>query len=262
MGIARIAPVRNLLALLAAACLSGCATLRSADGPLATLPVAVSSPEADCLVVLLPGRFDRPEAFVRNGFAEAAKRSGAKLDLLAVDAHLGYYRNGTVVERLYREVVAPARQRYRQVWLAGISLGGAGAVMFAAEHPQEVDGLLLMAPYLGEEDLVAEIEGAGGLSAWQAPESPEATDFARRLWGWLKPYAEQKGPVPLFLGYGRDDDFARANHLLASELPGDRALVVPGGHDWRAWEAVWKGFVGRLCAEPLIHFPRRQPCAL
>src|SRR6185369_8698848 len=94
--------------------------------PLRTLELGPKS-GGSCLAVLLPGRFDKPESFRRAGFAEAVARRGLKLDLVAVDSHLGYFRDRSIVERLRLDVIEPAHAAgYRSVWIVGTSLGGLG----------------------------------------------------------------------------------------------------------------------------------------
>jgi pimeloyl-ACP methyl ester carboxylesterase len=163
--------------------------------------------------------------------------------MVAVDAHLGYYYKRTIVDRLRQDVIAPARKRYDRIWLAGISLGGTGSLLYAAEHPEDVDGLVLLAPFLGEDKVIAEVEAAGGLQGWKTPEPLAADDFQRRLWFWLQGATRPPARIPIYLGWGRDDSFARANGLLARELPPDHVFTASGGHDWKAWTALWTDFV-------------------
>jgi pimeloyl-ACP methyl ester carboxylesterase len=196
------------------------------------------------LVVLLPGRHDTPQDFRRAGVPELAARAGARVDMVAVDAHLGYYLKGMILDRLREDVLSPARRKYERIWLVGVSIGGAGALLYAERHPEHVDGIVLLAPYLGQEEMIAEIAAAGGLRAWKPPPTPAPDDYERRLWSWLARYASgSEGRIPLYLGFGTRDAFARANGLLAEALPPDRVFTVAGGHDWKAWRALWERFV-------------------
>jgi pimeloyl-ACP methyl ester carboxylesterase len=223
--------------------LAGCARWRPTPVPLRT----VSFPGAGqprTLVVLLPGRRDRPEDFGRSGFPETAARAGATVDMVAVGAHLGYYFKGMIVDRLHEDVIAPARKRYDRIWLVGVSVGGTGSLAYAERHPENVDGIVLLAPFLGEEKVIAEITAAGGLRGWQPPDPLAEDDYQRRLWRWLKRYENgSQGQIPLYLGYGTRDSFARANGLLGEVLPPEGVFTVAGGHDWKAWRALWEAFV-------------------
>jgi pimeloyl-ACP methyl ester carboxylesterase len=219
---------------------TGCARLRPAPVPMRTIALQQGS-EFPCLLVLLPGRRDRPEDFARYDFAGIAARAGIRADLVAVDAHLGYYYRQTIVDRLREDVIAPARKRYDRIWLAGISLGGTGSILYTNEHPGDVDGIVLLAPFLGEEPVIDEVAAAGGLRGWKAPESLPPSDFQRRMWSWL---ARSRGKIPLYLGFGTEDGFARANGLLGDALPSERVFTVDGGHDWKAWQALWEKAAG------------------
>jgi pimeloyl-ACP methyl ester carboxylesterase len=244
--------VRPVIGFLLMICLlTGCARFRPATAPLRVVSHPGSGPSRT-LVVLLPGRRDSPEDFRRSDFPELAARAGAAVDMVAVDAHMGYYFRRTIVDRLHEDVIAPARKKYGRIWLVGVSVGGTGSILYADQYPEDVDGILLLAPFLGEEEVIREVEAAGGLRGWKAlaPLAPE--DFQRRLWIWLKRYeGGSEGRIPLYLGYGTRDSFARANGFLARELPPERVFTVEGGHDWKAWRALWEEFVrtGAL-AEP------------
>ena len=69
-----------------------------------------------------------------------------RLDVIAADAHFGYYRARSVVDRLHEDLIAPVADRYERVWLVGISMGGFGSALYAMEHPDVVDGVIMLAP--------------------------------------------------------------------------------------------------------------------
>lgn len=226
---------------------SGCFRPRPAPVPLRTLALPASGGgDARCLVVLLPGRWDSPEDFVRHDFPGIAAKAGVRADFVAVHAHLGYYYRKTLVDRLREDVIAPARKRYDRIWLAGISLGGTGSLLYTIQNPKDVDGIVLLAPFLGEEPVIDEVAAAGGLQGWKAPDPLGPDDFQRRMWTWLERYENgSEGQIPLYLGFGTRDDFAPANGLLGDVLPPERVFTVDGGHTWRAWQALWEKAVDR-----------------
>ncbi|MFN7943038.1 MAG: alpha/beta hydrolase [Thermoanaerobaculia bacterium] len=205
-----------------------------------------------CLAVLLPGRWDRPESLLAAGFADAVEKRGTRLDLVAVDAHLGYFRDRSVVERLHLDIVAPARAAgYRTIWIVGTSLGGVGGLLYLRGRPEGLSGVLALAPFLGGEDLIREIEAAGGPTRWTLLPASPADDVGRGLWRWLVPWARSRQATPLHLGWGSDDSFAQANEMRASLLPRERIYSERGGHDWGAWARLWEQFLDRtqLCGE-------------
>ena len=236
---------RTLWALPSAAALfASCWWIpRPAVVPLRTIAYPGAGAAAGDLLVFLPGRGDRAEDFAERGLLAAARTAGLEADVLAVDAHLAYYYKRVITERLWADVVLPARARgYRRLWVVGISLGGLGSISLAKEHPDAVAGILAIAPYLGEPDLSREIEAAGGLARWNG--APSEADF-RGVWGFLRGYAAKDERTPLWLAYGESDRYAYGHRLLASALPADRVLVAPGGHDWKAWDPLWAEFLAR-----------------
>lgn len=193
------------------------------------------------LLVFLPGIGDLAEDYEINGFIDAVRRVEISIDMAVADMHFGYYLARTAVERLRHDVIIPARaDGYGRVNLAGISLGGFGALYYAAHHPDEVARLFLLAPYLGDAWMIDEIKAAGGLERWDSGKIAEG-DYQRKLWRWLKNYLEDKDVLPeLYLGYGLQDSFAPANALLAGLLPPERVHTIPGGHNWRTWIGLWR----------------------
>ena len=144
-----------------------------------------------------------------------------------------------IFRQLRSEIVLPARDSGAAVWLAGISLGGLIALDYASSHPGELDGLCLLAPYLGNRMLTNEIAAASGLAGWQPGELAES-DTERRIWGYIKTRADSR---PVLLGYGRDDRFSAAHAMLAAALPANSVEVVAGGHEWATWLKLWEIFL-------------------
>ena len=224
--------------------LSSCAALRPARVPIETVEIA--SGDGRCLTILLPGRFSGPERFETEGFAKALTDRDISMDLVAVNAHLGYYRKRSVIDRIRLDVVKPAQEAgYEEIWIAGTSLGGTGTLLYLREHPEDLSGALAIAPFLGDEEVIDEVESAGGATKWAPPDSIEADDVGRQLWSWLPPGSGRSENVPLHLAWGTRDDFDRSNRLLAEILPEDRVYTHDGAHDWPTWLALWKDFLDR-----------------
>lgn len=200
--------------------------------------------ESRRLVIFLPGIDDLAEDFERRGFIDDMRRHGITADAVAIDAHYGYYAERVIHDRITEDVIMTARMAgYEEIWLAGISLGGFGAVSYAARHASQVNGLFLFAPYLGGKELIREIAGAGGMTGWEPGDIAEG-DYQRDVWKWLKDhFADEERSLPIYLGYGARDMFAGANNLLAQALPEEQVLQIPGGHDWRTWKTIWRMFL-------------------
>ena len=197
------------------------------------------------LVVMLPGAYSKPDEFLQEGFVAAVRQRALAADVVMVDSHLGYFADGSALRRLREDVVLPARAAgYRSIWLVGISLGGFAALGYAAEHADDVDGVLAIAPYPGTAALQREIVAAGGPRAWRQTAKAPGGDFERAMWWWLAGERPASTP-PVYLGYGSDDRFAQGLQLMATTLPAGHASTVPGGHDWAPWRAVWAGWLER-----------------
>ena len=146
--------------------------------------------------------------------------------MIPLETGMAAYLDGSIVERLHAAISSGDK-----VWLAGISLGGLGALLYARAHPDRVAGLLLLSPFIGTRGTIAGVIAAGGLDAWQPP--AEAND-EHKLLQWLKARRPN-----IHLGYGEQDRFAASYRLLAGLLPAERVVSVAGGHDWQTWGVLW-----------------------
>jgi pimeloyl-ACP methyl ester carboxylesterase len=199
---------------------------------------ALGPEKARGALVLLPGFGDRPETFSERGFIAALRRHVPQYDVIAADAHFGYYRKRCLVERLEHDLIGPLlRQGYRELWLVGTSMGGFGAVAYAREHPERVTGLLLFAPYMGPDGVIEEVKRVG-LCKYRAPLAGKIEDqesFARANFGYLGEKACKTRDVALWLAVGEDDRLFGANRTLGAALAPERFLVMKGGHGWKVW---------------------------
>jgi pimeloyl-ACP methyl ester carboxylesterase len=204
-----------------------------------TLKLAEPGSAAPTQMVWLPGAYHSAQDFLDAGFDQAVRKRRLPLDLRFVDLEMQHLDDREPLERLRHEIVLPALKSGVSVWLAGISLGGLGALDYASSYPDEFDGLCLLAPYLGNRMLLNEIAAASGLAGWEPGELAQA-DAERRIWRYLKLRVDSR---PLYLGYGQDDRFSAAHGLLAKRLPADAVDVIGGGHEWRTWIKLWENFL-------------------
>ncbi|MDE2275868.1 MAG: alpha/beta hydrolase [Burkholderiales bacterium] len=246
-------PRRAVLAALgAAAGLGGCAAWRAHRAlPLDTWVDDGGCPAtlAPVLLVLLTGAHMAPQEMVQQGFIAAVRQRHLAVDVTVADANLRYAYDGTLLERLHDDVMAPARAAgWRRIWLGGISLGGYAALLYAMRNPGAIEGLTLIAPYLGRPPLLRAIAAAGGPAAWQRTAGPApAGDIDHALWHWLAAPPAVMRPIapPIWLGYGTEDRLIEGDRLLATLLPADRVATAPGGHDWPPWRALWARWLDR-----------------
>ena len=225
--------------LLMLGMLLGCYPKGDPSKPVPTLLLPAPQP-AKRLVVVLPGRGDDLDALRRSGIADTIHGAWPDADVVLSGLALGYYLQGNAMPRLHDEIIAPARARgYREVWLLGASLGGMGALLYDRTHPGEVDGLILLAPYLGEKPLLKDIATAGGVVRWDpgpVPPAIDADNVQHELWRQVHDIARDPAQSRrVWLAYGESDRLRHADALLASVLPPDHVLQRPGGHAWSVW---------------------------
>ena len=200
--------------------------------------------KSQCLVVFLPGFGDDEHAFLDHGFGDALRARGVRVDAIFARATYGYYARKTILTRLREDVIQQARaEGYAQIWIVGVSLGGLGALLLAKEPDTNIAGVYLLAPYLGSDDLLREIHGAGGLAQWE-PGAVPGQDYDRELWRFLKGALKHPDAPPIvYLGSGDRDKLSFGNRLLAAALPQGRVFSTPGRHDWGPWSILWDDFL-------------------
>lgn len=242
-------PLRRRAALsLGAAALTGCSGWRlPAHNAMDVLYDDRACPrtQAPVLLVFLPGANMAPAELEQEGFVAALRQRHMAVDVRLPDAHMGFVHDGSMLERLDRDVIGPARaQGYQRIWLAGISLGGFVALAYAMTHPGEVEGVLCIAPYLGPRALIQDMAAAGGPAAWrQKTPTPGDAPMEQRVWSWLA--ARPASTPPLWLAHGTEDRFAEGHRMLADLLPPERVASTPGGHTWAPWKRLWAQWLDR-----------------
>ena len=240
--------------------LSGCVETRPVENPIPTVfyPAHGSGSgnaesqdsqsrnfRSQDLYVFLPGRGDAVDAFESNGFIAMLRAARPDADAVAVDAHMAYYEQDMLLDRVYRDVLQPYRQKgYQNIILVGISLGGYGALWLANAYPDEVSSVILLAPFLGMKPLVERIENAGGISQWRT-QIDHDPGFDERVWLWADDLrnVETAKIETAILGYGKSDRFAGAAELMATAIPAPSVFSADGGHDWTTWKKLWAEIV-------------------
>jgi len=224
-----------LVALLLAACSTAGGDVTR---PIPTLFVPAAQP-AHRLVVMLPGRGDDLGSLVRRGVAQLIHQHWPDADVMLTGLTMPFYQQGRAAQRLHEEILVPARaQHYDEVWLAGISLGGFGVLLYDRAYPGEIDGMLLISPYLGDKPLYREIQAAGGLARWQpGPEQGfTPATYQRELWRYIQRRFAHPGQAPsVWLAYGDKERFRDRIGLLAGQLPPGHVFELPGHHNWTLW---------------------------
>ena len=192
------------------------------------------------LVLLLPPIAGRGLQYERNGFVDAVRERGFEVDLKVVDVNPILYLQGKIVEVLKNELIDPAMASgYARILLVGISLGGHGALLYVTQSAQDIDGVVLLAPFIGGFVIDESIKKAGGLTQWENCPSIE-WNYACDMWNLIKSYLsvpDNKDKV--VIGFGSEDGFADSNQLLAEQLPPNNVFKITGGHNWATWKRLW-----------------------
>jgi pimeloyl-ACP methyl ester carboxylesterase len=219
------------LTLLLASCLP-------TKDPIPSVNFIAENSDGRNLMIMLPGRGDRMDVFGAHQFPQIANQHG--FDVVAVDAHFSYYRKRILLPRLNADIVKPARAAgYENIWLLGVSLGGFGSLLYAEEFPQDIDGVILFAPFLGEPDIATDIEQAGGLSSWVPDDSGKYKPYEIDVWKWIKQETGKADGTPVYLGYGDSDHLAVSYGPLLQVLHDTHVHAIRGGHDWTTWKKIW-----------------------
>ncbi len=218
--------------------LAGCAAGGDVRKPIPKAFFAAPQ-TAHRLVVMLPGRGDDLASLQRKDMARIIQSAWPDADVILTGLTMPFYRQGQAATRLHDEIIAPAGNgRERKIWLMGISLGGMGALLYEHEYPGEIDGTLLLSPYLGDDTIHDEIRRAGGLQAWNpGPAQVLNSDtFQHELWRTLKNLSVDPQRARAFwLGYGADEPFRAPIELMSPTLPPENVVMLPGRHNWALW---------------------------
>ncbi len=199
--------------------------------PMQAMRRAASSVErADTVMILLPGVKDRASVFQAKGFLTIVRRHKLRVDLIAADAHAGYYTSGTLMRRLHDDIIEPARRRgYRHIILVGVSMGGYGAIRYAETHPHEISLVVALSPFLGAGTIWHQLADVGDEGFVQT-------------WKWLAGYpsdGQHTDHPPLLLGYGREDTLLKTDNELKELLPPQAVVTAFGGHVWGTWRKLF-----------------------
>lgn len=236
------------LAVSSVLMLPACLRLPPTETPIPQIEETGEDARDKTLIVMLPGRGDRAETFVTSGFIDIGRQHD--FDVIAVDAHFGYYRERSLLPRLHSDVIKPAQdQGYENIWLLGVSMGGFGSLLYAQAHPEAIDGVILLAPYVGSDKIVEDVKGAGTLSNWD-PAGKRLRDYEVGVWQWLQAQTLDLDGTPVFLGYGRSDSLAGAYGPLHDALQPSRVFARDGEHKWTTWTPIWASIASQLQTSP------------
>lgn len=218
-----------------------------ANKPLQTLEYKndTSSPSTN-LFVFMRGLGGNHGSFAKAGMVEAVTLRKVPYDMIAPNAHFAYYSERTLIERLHEDIILPAtRQGYTNIWLVGVSMGGLGSMMYLREQPEYIDGIFLIAPFLGYDAILDEILASGNVRQWQPGEYDPDDDWERMFWHWIKEDVADQQTIPIYVGFGEDDEYAKGQKLFSTVMPTGRVIRIDGGHDIKTIKSLWEIFLNR-----------------
>ena len=192
------------------------------------------------LVVLFPTMGGKGSHYETQGFLDEVWERGFEASMEVLDVKPSLYLGSRIVELVKTEVIEPAKaEGYEEIYLVGISLGGHGALLYATTYPEDVDGIVVLAPFIGGDLVSGAIEEAGGLDTWE--DCPFlGWNYACNLWKSLQVYvSDSSNQRKVVLGFGREDKFVNQCRVLADVLLPEQVFTVSGGHDWTTWKKLW-----------------------
>lgn len=235
--------------------LSAC--MASSKGPLETLYWSASSQQSQNLIVFLRGMggtLNCPttvhRCFEVEGYVDAVTSRQLSYDMAAPNAHRGYYMGRNLVERLREDVILPAKaQGYEKIWIVGVSMGGLGALFYLMEHPEDIAGIVTLGPFLGYDEILDEIQSAGGVRRWEPGSYDPNEEWERMLWDFIKGHTGQETVAPpIIMGLATEDSYLKGHRLLANALDAAYVFETSGKHRMKTFKALWdmvleKGYI-------------------
>ena len=140
------------------------------------------------------------------------------------------------VEKTWR--VAPRREARM---IAGLSMGGYGALRFALRHPRVFAAAALFSPAI-YDPVPPQTSGARKAGVFGGPTFDEAAWQAMNWPAQWDAYRAAGVPVPVWILCGDDDDFRLEREAAqlyqrfrADSLPAE-LRIFDGGHNWAVWK--------------------------
>lgn len=189
------------------------------------------------LVFFFPGINDSAGNFA-SIFPEVTQNYPVKYDLVSINATKEYYRNRTLLRRLDEDVMHDSLfEKYDETWIIANSMGTVGTILYAATHRAvNIDGIVLLGPFISRRSIQRKIERAGGLLEWENA-VPESSEWEVFIWNYLKECVVDSSMAELWLSYGTEEGFVTPGAvILGNTLPKQQLSVIEKGeHDWPTW---------------------------
>ena len=216
-----------------------CMPMKDAQSPIKWKRYHTAQTKTENLLILLPGIRNDLLRFEQEGFFTDIQQYAPNFDVITVDAHIGYYAQKKLIVELHETVILPAKASgYRNIILGGISLGGYGSLWYNHLYANEIQGLLLIAPYLGDEHVISSIKSSPSVAVWREQNPLDVEEFEELVWHWIDEDMPSKQNQTL-LAVGKKDKYYDATNILARYLPESQYVIGKGKHNWRDWRVLW-----------------------
>ena len=213
-----------------------CAFIASKTAEPVPMDVHAMRERPKTLVVMLPGMGDDESIYRESEFFDIAgefPESFEETSFAALDMHIGYYRDGSFIDRFKEDILDQYPDS--DIHLVGASLGGFGALVLADRYTDRVSKLTLFAPYMGSPRQIRTFLETGNVQ--EKDSDRNKTRAIKWAWRFLLEKSQDKDVTIL---YGESDRVARLAPHLPKRLPHIRMKSIPGGHKWRVWKELWR----------------------
>jgi enterochelin esterase-like enzyme len=256
--------IKSYIFLMASFFLFSCTPQVDVNQPL-ELVWDKSNEKTRDLIIFLPGLYDVAEIFKEEQFFSVARAAGIRADMVAASVHLDHLLQKKVIKRIETDVYFPAMKTgYKNTWFVGVSLGGLNSLLFYEKYAEDICGVVLLAPYLGDKVVTNAIKKAGGIHRWEPDHIENPNDIknkelvdlrAQNLWRWIKRQKKSNTLQNIYLGHGAQDRYAEAHKLLANFLDSKNVTVIEGKHEWKTGRKLWQKQLAERSGSGLL-----KPC--
>lgn len=220
--------------------ISSCSLFVNVNEPLNLLWDKTGN-KTENLIIFIPGLYDSQNKFKNELFFKTARDEAVDADLVAVNINVVHLADKMVGERIKKDVLNYVKNDgYKNIWVVGVSIGGLSSLVYLKNHGENICGVVVLAPYLGDDVLAEEMKQVGGLKNW-VPDMGKLKDSidveVDTLWLWL---AKKNNFSNIYLGYGKQDDITIGSLTLESLLDKKNVVAIDGEHDWETGRKIWE----------------------
>jgi S-formylglutathione hydrolase FrmB len=167
------------------------------------------------------------------------------------DAGTSWYvdRKESMETAVIKDLVADVEKNWRVLstrsgrLVAGLSMGGYGAMRFSLKYPEMFAAAALLSPAIYNPE-PPETSAARRVGVFGSPDYDPAVWKEYNYPALWDAYLAKKMPVPMYINSGDDDDFfiehevAQFYFLLRSNKQPAELRIVDGAHVWPVWEST------------------------